>query len=29
MDTYTGKQAFGMVVDVVTRWWYTYSMCGR
>jgi hypothetical protein len=29
MDTYHGKQAVGMVVDVVTRWWSTYSMCER
>ena len=29
MDTYTGKQAVGVVVDVVTRWWSTYSMCTR
>jgi hypothetical protein len=29
MDTYSGKQAVGLVVDVVTRWWYTYSMCER
>jgi hypothetical protein len=27
MDTYSGKQAVGVVVDVVTRWWSTYSMC--
>jgi hypothetical protein len=27
MDTYSGKEAVGVVVDVVTRWWYTYSMC--
>jgi protein subunit release factor A len=30
MDTYSGKQAVGVVVDVVTRWWSsTYSMCER
>jgi hypothetical protein len=29
MDTYTGKQAVGVVVDVATRWWFTYSMCER
>ncbi len=29
MDTYTGKQAVGVVADVVTRWWSTYSMCER
>jgi flagellar hook assembly protein FlgD len=23
MDTYTGKQAVGVVVDVATRWWFT------
>jgi hypothetical protein len=28
LDTYTGKQAVGMV-DVVTRWWSAYSMCER
>jgi hypothetical protein len=28
-DTCTGKQAVGMIVDVVTRWWSTYSMCER
>jgi hypothetical protein len=26
VDTCTGKQAVGVVVDVVTRWWYTYSI---
>ncbi len=29
MDTYNGKQAVGVVIDVVTRWWSTYSMCER
>ena len=29
MDTYDGKQTVGVVVDVVTRWWSTYSMCER
>jgi hypothetical protein len=29
MDTYTDKQAVGVVVDVVTRWWSIYSMCER
>jgi hypothetical protein len=28
MDTYyNGKQAVGVVVDVVTQWWSTYYMC--
>jgi hypothetical protein len=28
MDTYTGKQAVDVVVDVLTRWWSAYSaMC--
>jgi hypothetical protein len=28
MDTFSEeKQAVGVVVDVVTRWWSTYSMC--
>jgi hypothetical protein len=27
MDNYSGKQAAGVVVDVVTKWWSTYSMC--
>ncbi len=27
MDTYNGKKAVGVVIDVVTRWWSTYSMC--
>jgi hypothetical protein len=29
MDTYDGKQPVGVVVDVVTRWWSTYSICAR
>jgi hypothetical protein len=29
MDTYNGKKAVGVVIDVVTRWWSTYFMCER
>jgi hypothetical protein len=29
LDTYSGKQAVGVVVDVVTRWGHTYFMCER
>jgi hypothetical protein len=29
LDTYSGKQAVGVVVDVVTRWWSTYSIRER
>jgi hypothetical protein len=29
MDTYDAKQPVGVVVDVGTRWWSTYSMWER
>jgi hypothetical protein len=29
MDTYNIKETLGVVVDVVTQWWSTYSMCER
>jgi hypothetical protein len=29
MQSYNGKIAIGVVVNVVTRWWSTFSMCER
>jgi hypothetical protein len=27
MDAYKGNQAISLLIDAVTRWWSTYSMC--